>query len=981
MLHVSQTSGANKNKVDENQLGYRDDQIQDTESVIQHYADYSRPGLSRLLKTLKLQQCYERGLGNHLYYKNKDDGSELQVLDALGGFGACIFGHNYEPLVNKFQEMLLKQTPFLAQGSTRVNTAILGKTLSDMLERRFHEKFVSITLNTGADAVEAAIKHSEMVRGKKLNTSIQKELKNIQIVKKRLRHQTIALSEDLSKECQKYISDFKKGEDVLEALSRYLNNLELVRPTSFSVKRGYHGKTTGALQLTYGESYRSPFMRLGPKTDFIDPEADNPFDQAISDHKLMLPKLHVGHDELTISFIPFLNVNGLFVEPLQGEGGIRPLSQAFLQACRDVADAYDIPLIFDEIQSGMGRTGSFLYCEQKNVNPDVVLLSKSLGGGLAKISVTAIKQSLYDPDFDELHSSTFAEDDLSAGIAVEALRLIDEPELLAKAKHKGSYLKAALETLRDKYPETVETVRGEGLFLGFVFKEQKESESFVIRFLSENGLLGYVVAGYLLNEHGIRIGTTLSDSHVLRIEPSIFISQSECDELARGIERSVEAISKANAYELSKYLVNISSSNREIKDFRGRNCGRYPEYEAGHPTVTFVATPASALHVMDSDESLKLFKTRQVIELLAQIVEVLGPVETETRTIVSRSGKKINFRMLVLMYDPVFISKRLEKGYLNDILENIIDVQKDSESLNHSVLGLGSYTSIVSHNGIDLTSDKIAITTGNALTVGMGARAILKSAQEHNLDIAKSTMAVLGAGGNIGSVYSEFLADYVPKLVLIGRENRLQKLHETAKHIYSQAHELIRLGLVPENSIASQLQSLSAYQEWSALSVEANPDFDVLVERIEQNHGESAPIVVTSDMKHISTSNLLLTCSNAPTPIVFPNMIGDHKTIICDVSVPQDVSDSVATECANVELIRGGLVRLPKNPEIEWLGNQCLGHGVSYACMAETMLMGLEGSREHGSYGKISKQEVNRILDVADSHGFELAKIKVEKVF
>jgi len=943
------------------------------------YSKYSRPGLSKLLKTLKMQQCYTRAQGNNLYYTKA--GSEIEVLDVLGGFGACILGHNHEVLVNHYQEMLLKQTPFLAQASTRVNTALLGKKLNGLLSNRFNENFISITLNTGADAVEAAIKHSELVRKKKLSQLISNVRQDLSLIKKKLRHQKVVISENSIRTISKCIHPIETIEDALLEIESYLKKLERIRPATLSVKRGYHGKSTGALQLTHGEAYRKPFTSLGLDSHFVNPDSINPFEHVIENHLLAIPNLKHNDGILDIEFTSFLNVTALFAEPLQGEGGIRPLSKGFLTECRETANEYDFPLIFDEIQSGMGRTGSFLYCEQLEVKPDVVLLSKSLGGGLTKISVSAFSETIYDPDFDEIHSSTFAEDELSSGVALQALNLISEPELMAQAKHKGDYLKAKLSQVCQQYPEAAQEIRGEGLFLGFVLKEQQDSESFVIRFLSENGLLGYVVAGYLLHEHDIRIGSTLSDSHVLRIEPSLFITHGQCDALVAGINEAVEVLTKANAYQLTKYMVGLEKNDAAIADFRGNNCGRLPNYEPGLPTVTFVATPASAVHVMDSDQSLKLYKPRQVVDLLAQIVEVLGPVETETRTIQSITGKKINFRMLILMYDPVFISKRLASGYLSDILDNIRDVQTDCESLHHTVLGLGSYTSIVSHNGMDLISDDISITTGNALTVGMGARAILKSALESSMDLSQSTMAVLGAGGNIGSVYSEVLADHVPKLLLIGRENRLERLYQTALAIYKQAHNSIVNGQVKENSIAEFLQGNAVYQEWVELSDDSLDSFEVLMNRLNHALGEAAPVHVTDDMSFLSKANLVLTCSNAPKPIVFPDMVGKQKTIICDVSVPQDVDDSVGYECKNVELIRGGLVKLPLNPEILWMGNQCLGSGVSYACMAETMLLGLEGRKEHGSYGKISKQEVNSILDIADLHGFELAKIKVEKIF
>jgi len=946
-----------------------------------YYQTYSRPGLSKLLKTLRMQQCYSSAEGDYLFYTKSD--KTVKVVDALGGFGACIFGHNHLDLVNHLQGMLFRKTPVLAQGSTRVNTAILGHKLSQMLEQRFGEGYVSITLNTGADAVEAAIKHCEMSRNKRLLSHIDDTEKLIEQIKKLIRHQSIDNLQEFSIEIQAFLGkDISTIDHAISELQQYLRQLKHIRPTTLAIKRGYHGKTTGALQLTYGEAYRSPFMNLGPNSLFVDPEDNQSLDHAIESLMLDIPKINLDDKQARLSIKKMANITGLFCEPLQGEGGIRPLTQSFLKECEEKCKENLIPLVLDEIQSGMGRTGTFLYCEQLGIKPDIVLLSKSLGGGLCKISTACIKQSIYDPDFDEVHSSTFAEDDLSAGVAVRSLEMIEQPDYLKKASNAGDYLKQGLLQIQKDYPEIVDDVRGHGLFLGFAFRPQVKSHSFVIRFLSESEKLGYVIAGYLLHEHNIRIGTTLSDSHVLRIEPSLYISSDDCDLIVTAIRTACEILAKANAYELTKYLLGQErESSFEIQDFSKTNCGKLPEYEKGLPTVTFVATPASALHVMDSDISLKCYKPNDVVKLLAQIVEVLGPVETETRTIESITGQKINFRMLILMYDPVFISGRLAKGYLDDILDNIKAVQKESEQRHHTVLGLGSYTSIVSHNGLDLTTDQISLTTGNALTVGMGARAIMKAAQENSIAMNDAVMAVLGAGGNIGSVYSEVLADAVSKLILIGRENRLERLYQTAATIYKQAHEAIKMNRVAANSIAEQLSASEIYNEWALFNDDSEQSYQELVSRLCDGLKEKAPITITSDMNTLRQANLILTCSNAPTPIVYANMLGEHKTVICDVSVPQDVDDSVAYELDNVELIRGGLVRLPKNPDILWLGNQCLGSGVSYACMAETMLLGLEGQKEHGSYGKISKYEVKRILEIADIHGFELAKIKVEKVF
>ncbi len=126
----------------------------------------------------------------------------------------------------------------------------------------------------------------------------------------------------------------------------------------------------------------------------------------------------------------YVNVSGIFVEPIQGEGGIHILSKDFLEFCRRTASEHEIPLIFDEIQCGMGRTGTFTYSEQTGVIADYYLFSKSLGGGLSKISALLIKDTLYEEDFGFIHTLTFAEDDHSSALALTDLNLLERNESL-----------------------------------------------------------------------------------------------------------------------------------------------------------------------------------------------------------------------------------------------------------------------------------------------------------------------------------------------------------------------------------------------------------------------------------------------------------------------------------------------------------------------------------------------------------------------
>ena len=114
-----------------------------------------------------------------------------------------------------------------------------------------------------------------------------------------------------------------------------------------------------------------------------------------------------------------------FVEPIQGEGGVRPLTEPYLKALRAIADTYGFPLIFDEVQSGMGRVGTFLASEPAGVRGDYYVLSKALGGGLAEIGALLVQRDRYQHEFGYLHTSTFAEDDFASGVALAALDLIE----------------------------------------------------------------------------------------------------------------------------------------------------------------------------------------------------------------------------------------------------------------------------------------------------------------------------------------------------------------------------------------------------------------------------------------------------------------------------------------------------------------------------------------------------------------------------
>src|SRR6185295_11610188 len=133
-------------------------------------------------------------------------------------------------------------------------------------------------------------------------------------------------------------------------------------------------------------------------------------------------------------------IAGFIFEPVLGEGGVRPLSPAFAKRAAELCAVSDIPFIADECQTGLGRTGTFLASEWLGVQPDYIVLSKALGGGLVKISATLIARRRYADEFDLLHTSTYADDDPSCAVALETLGLIDDAAL-ATCAAKGTRLR------------------------------------------------------------------------------------------------------------------------------------------------------------------------------------------------------------------------------------------------------------------------------------------------------------------------------------------------------------------------------------------------------------------------------------------------------------------------------------------------------------------------------------------------------------
>ena len=247
------------------------------------------------------------------------------------------------------------------------------------------------------------------------------------------------------------------------------------------------------------------------------------------------PKFHEGFEPLPQGFVHAEfgdpaslesligeHTCAIMCEPLQGESGVRPLEPEYLRAIRELCDRHGILLIFDEVQTGMGRTGTLFAYEQLSIVPDIMTVAKALGNGLpigAMLTTEDIAVSLGVGT----HASTFGGNPVAAAAAVATMQLMLEPGFLENVRKKGAYLAAKLEEAAAAYPALATGVRGNGLLLGLV--------------LTEKGIeAGMEIVGKLF-EQGVLIN--FAGNRVLRFIPPLIISTDEIDQM---VEKLVEVM-------------------------------------------------------------------------------------------------------------------------------------------------------------------------------------------------------------------------------------------------------------------------------------------------------------------------------------------------------------------------------------------------------------------------------------------------------
>jgi len=361
----------------------------------------------------------EKGVGAHVW---DIDGKEY--IDCMGGYGVALVGHQNKRVNDAIKEQIDK--------IITVHSSLYNKTREEFLKTLIGLAPKGLTQvhlnNSGAEAIEAAMKFARKFTG-------------------------------------------KKG--------------------MVAMKGSYHGKSFGALSLTFNPKYRKAFAPLVEKVSFAS----------------------YGDMESLLSVIDD-DTSFIILEPIQGESGIIVAPENFLQQVRKLCDEKGILLIFDEIQAGLGRTGRLWACDHWNTAPDILCLAKGIAGGVP-MGATLVRPDILASMSKGEHSSTFGGNPMACAAGTAALKALTEDGLIENSEKMGKLFREGLEKLKEKHT-MIREIRGKGLMIGIEMK-------FEIRDI----LMGLIKKGVLM---------LYSGRNILRILPPLVISEEDVTKVLHALD-------------------------------------------------------------------------------------------------------------------------------------------------------------------------------------------------------------------------------------------------------------------------------------------------------------------------------------------------------------------------------------------------------------------------------------------------------------
>ncbi|AOZ02114.1 hypothetical protein BKK81_22640 [Cupriavidus sp. USMAHM13] len=931
-------------------------------------------GKEELLAAAGVYVEYTRARGDHLYLQD-DDGAEVPVLDLVGGFGASLLGHYHPEITEVLQDCIARRRPFLAQGSCRKRSLDLKESLADYLQRHTGTAFSIALYSTGTEAVEAALKHARYAFGQRVARLAEAAASNVRELLTRIERGAVRVDAAFLQACERRLRQepLTSLDDLLAAVSAANQRAANTQAVIAAFPRAFHGKTMGSLAHTWNRDARLPFIRNHDGAVFIESPGD--FLEEVEGRCLEFFGFAFEPFALVRHRVPTLAA--VIYEPLRGEGGVVELGaeeQALLRELR--ARHPQVALIADEIQCGLGRSGRPVESHACGLPADYLTFAKSLGGGLAKISALAVRADLYFPEFSMLHSSTFAEDDMSSIIAKRSLEIIERDDLARRSARLGETLLAELRGLQQRWPRVISDVRGRGCMLGVELEDFSDHPSAVLASLAQQQMLGMLSAGYLLHSHQVRVLPSLGRRRVLRLQPSAYLAADDVRQACRALDGLCAVLDAGDVAALLHHLsgpaIDGTPGERPADGFGADAAMSHDSGDGPCERVGFIAHLVDTDSVRAWDPAVAGLSDDQIGELRGRMQRALEPRQVARRRVRSALGREVELVLYAILMDAEAIELDMRFNKSGQIRAQVHHAYRQAREDGCSLVGFGGYTSIVTANCTDFDHDHPAVTTGNALTVATSMAAAREAAREAGIALESADVAVVGAAGNIGQTHAALLARECGSLLLLGRPGSLARLRAVAQAIAAELLETMRMpgharaGSLCADGAEGRLMARLRDRWGSGPLPDSEPVAAWLLESGLIRLGEAPELCRQADIV-ISASN------SAHAVLDATCLAADRPVLVCDVAVPGDVNARSLAARANVRLIRGGIVSLPMAPGFGLPGMR-LPPGKVYACAGETLLLGLAGIRRDFSKAAITTAQVREIAALARLHGFELVQ-------
>jgi len=302
------------------------------------------------------------------------------------------------------------------------------------------------------------------------------------------------------------------GTEAVEAALKLGRAYDPSKQTIIAATKGFHGKSYGALSASAKAEFRRPFGPMLPNIEHV------PFNDLPALRDTMTSCKAVGED-----------VGLVLLEPIQGEGGVNIPSDDYLPGVRELCNEFGALLVLDEVQTGMGRTGTMFCCEHWNVTPDIMCLAKAFGGGVVPAGAVIGKRDVFSRLFKNpfLHTTTFGGNPVACAAALATINVLIEDRLPQRAAVMGERMLAGIRKAIAGHRDLVVDVRGMGLMIAIEFADHETGFEFSKRML----------------DRGVLVSGTLVNALVIRIEPPLTIFEEQADYVCQAIGQSLNAMS------------------------------------------------------------------------------------------------------------------------------------------------------------------------------------------------------------------------------------------------------------------------------------------------------------------------------------------------------------------------------------------------------------------------------------------------------